>query len=218
MVQNLDLKELERKAFRSTFQDGLWDIYLGVLLLLMGGAPLVASLGLESGGWLLAVDVVLVIVAVVAFWAAKRYITVPRIGHVKFGAGGKSRQKKTSLVLFFSVVVGVALLLVQLATRGGRADWALSDLLIPGVWVVNVLVVFGLAAYLMGFERFYLYGILYAVPVPLWLTAHRWTDIDLGVAAFAVPASIMILVGAVLFARFLRDYPIPEEVHRGTES
>ena len=218
MSANLDLKDLEKRAFRSTFQDGLWDIYLGVLLLLMGGAPLVISLGLESGGWLLAVDVALVLLAVVAFWAAKKYITVPRIGQVKFGAKGKARQRRTSLVLFVSVVVGIALLLVQLAARGGRADWALSDLLIPGVWVVNVLVVFGLAAYFMGFERLYLYGILYAVPVPLWLTSHRWTDIDLGVAAFAVPAGIMILIGAVSFVRFLRDYPIPAEVHRGTES
>lgn len=211
MSHNLDLKELERKAFRSTFQDGLWDIYLGFLLLMMGGAPLITSLGLDGKGWLLAVDFVLVMFAMGAFWIAKKRITVPRLGQVKFGAGGKARQKKTSLVLFFSVMVGVALLLVMLAARGGRADWALSELLIPGVWAVNVLFVFGLAAYFMDFERLYLYAILYAVPVPLWLTAHRWTDIDLGFAAFAVPAGIIIAIGVITLARFLRDYPVPTE-------
>jgi hypothetical protein len=36
MSQSISLKELERKAFRSTFQDGLWDMYLGFLLLMMG--------------------------------------------------------------------------------------------------------------------------------------------------------------------------------------
>ena len=35
MSQNLDLKILERKAFRSVHQDGLWDIYLGGLLLVL---------------------------------------------------------------------------------------------------------------------------------------------------------------------------------------
>ena len=29
MTQALDLKELERLAFRRTYQDGLYDIYLG---------------------------------------------------------------------------------------------------------------------------------------------------------------------------------------------
>ncbi|MBN2258633.1 MAG: hypothetical protein JW704_12600 [Anaerolineaceae bacterium] len=27
----MDLKVLEKKAYRSTFQDGLWDLYLGGL-------------------------------------------------------------------------------------------------------------------------------------------------------------------------------------------
>jgi len=36
MTDNLDLKELEKKAWRSTFQDGLWDIYFGLLIFGMG--------------------------------------------------------------------------------------------------------------------------------------------------------------------------------------
>jgi hypothetical protein len=35
MSQNLDLKAIERKAFRSVHEDGLWDIYIGGLLLVM---------------------------------------------------------------------------------------------------------------------------------------------------------------------------------------
>ena len=29
MSETLDLKAIERKAFRATHQDGLWDIYIG---------------------------------------------------------------------------------------------------------------------------------------------------------------------------------------------
>ena len=29
MVANINLKKLEQKAFRSVFQDGLWDIFIG---------------------------------------------------------------------------------------------------------------------------------------------------------------------------------------------
>ena len=35
MQPEINLKELERRAWRSVFQDGLWDIYLGLLLMAM---------------------------------------------------------------------------------------------------------------------------------------------------------------------------------------
>ena len=33
MAEDLDLNELERKAFRSTFQDGIWDLYIAGMML-----------------------------------------------------------------------------------------------------------------------------------------------------------------------------------------
>ena len=36
MTQNINLKALEKKAWRSVFQDGLWDIFLGLLLMAFG--------------------------------------------------------------------------------------------------------------------------------------------------------------------------------------
>ena len=35
MSQEIDLKQIERKAFRSTYQDGLWDIYIGLVVIFM---------------------------------------------------------------------------------------------------------------------------------------------------------------------------------------
>jgi len=31
MEHDIDMKELEKKAWKSTFQDGLWDIMLGLV-------------------------------------------------------------------------------------------------------------------------------------------------------------------------------------------
>jgi len=36
MNNQLNLKELERKAFRSTYQDGLWDVQFGFIVICMG--------------------------------------------------------------------------------------------------------------------------------------------------------------------------------------
>ena len=35
MSNSLDLKNIEKKAFRATYQDGLWDIYMGGEVLCM---------------------------------------------------------------------------------------------------------------------------------------------------------------------------------------
>ena len=54
MNNKLDLKEVEQKVFQTTFQDGLWDIYLGLLLIIFGLSPLLEYLGFGfSENWLL---------------------------------------------------------------------------------------------------------------------------------------------------------------------
>ncbi len=35
MSAELNLKEIERKAFQSAYQDGLWDIYYGLIVVCM---------------------------------------------------------------------------------------------------------------------------------------------------------------------------------------
>jgi len=48
MSQTINLKELERKAWRSVFQDGLWDIFLGLLLLAMAIGALLSDIGVPE--------------------------------------------------------------------------------------------------------------------------------------------------------------------------
>jgi hypothetical protein len=74
MVSNLDLKQLERKAFRSTFQDGLWDIFLGLLLLNMGGGTLLGGSGM-SPLWAMVGLTGFAGLVLLLFWAGKKTIT-----------------------------------------------------------------------------------------------------------------------------------------------
>ena len=39
MTEKMNLKEIEKKAYRFTYQDGIYDIMFGVLLLLFALAP-----------------------------------------------------------------------------------------------------------------------------------------------------------------------------------
>ena len=97
MSEKLNLKELERKAWRSFFDDGLWDIYLGLLLALLGVSAFLDRLELTEAV-VMGIYIGLLIVVMLGMWAAKRFITVPRLGRVKFGAERQKRRKKTSLV------------------------------------------------------------------------------------------------------------------------
>ena len=75
MSQEIDLKQIERKAFRSTYQDGLWDIFFGLVVVSMaiymyhpeGGYSARNIIGFLVGYG----------VANLIFWAGKKFITLP---------------------------------------------------------------------------------------------------------------------------------------------
>ena len=214
MTHKLSLKEAERKAFRSTFQDGIWDLYLGSLLLLMGVGPLMGT-KLEEGSMttigILGLLIAFACVPMLGFWAGKKFITTPRIGLVEFGQARKEKKKKVTLIFSISALVGVILLVLTSAMTNNPPKWIDSAWMIPaGVWGVNAIVVFSLGAYFLDFTRAYIYGWLFAIPFPASILLYENFNLPM-IAPYFVAAGGMILIGLVLFIRFLSDYPLPDE-------
>ncbi len=205
--QSIDLKQLERKVWTSFFEDGIWDIYLGILLMAMAvGAFLLDIRAPET--MLIVIYACLVGLASLFLWLGKRFITIPRIGHVTFGPKGRARTKKTSIVFAISVLVGlVAFVIVALSVKGSISRALPMDVFLPAIWVGNMLVVFSLAAYFLRFHRLYLIGVMFAVGVPLDIVLREITQRDLSFVAFGMPALVILIVGAIVLARFLRTYP-----------
>ena len=222
MSQSIDLKELERKAFRSTFQDGLWDIFLGLLLLNMGMGTMLGGLLGETEMSLMSLLgsmvplIAFAAVVLLGFWAGKKFITTPRIGLVKFGPQRKAKMKNLRAVLFVSVLLGVIMLILGwAAATGNTLPWWVTEIPLPlYVWPVQTIIVFGLGAYFLDVTRFYAYGVLYWLPFPVGMLLVKNTDLTvLGSVAitYGVPVGVMVLIGVILFVRFLRDYPVPAE-------
>jgi len=206
MTQDVDLKQIERKAYVSYFQDGLWDIVIGVLTAAWAVGPLLGDLGLSdlwAGGMLLPFAAV----AYAVFWAGKRFATRPRMGLVRFGAKRKARLTKigvvTSALLTVALVVGIVASMSSI-TSGWVYPAALSAVLLVG---------FSLGAYFLDFPRLYLYGALLALCLPAGEALFRYA----GVAhhgwpvTFGFSAAVMLLIGVTLFARFVRKCPRPVE-------
>jgi hypothetical protein len=207
MSQPINLKEIEARAWRSFFQDGLWDIYLGLLLLSMAVTAWLESLGMpESRAMVILVG--LQVLSVVILWAGKRFITVPRIGRVKFGPRRKVRLAWTTIILAVSALVGAAVMLVALLVLGSPPAWFNAKLFFPAAWVVNALVVFSLGAYFLDFNRLYLIGVLYAIAIPFDVVLNKMVDAEVSYIAFGTPALVILVMGVIVLARFLRDYAV----------
>ena len=217
MSQDLDLKALERKAFRSTYQDGLWDINLG--LIVIGMAIFVSRPDEGYSALNLLWLVVTCLVANLIFWAGKKFITVPRMGQVRFGEIRKQKARTLAIIMaVFVLVQSGIVLLTALSWMNPDLGAKVSSVLNAGnmerlvVAAVGSLFVgpsFILIAYFNDFLRGYYIAILMALAVFLMILFNQPIyPLILG--------GLIIAPGLVLFVQFLRQYPLSSpEVHHG---
>jgi hypothetical protein len=215
MSTQLNLKEIERKAFRSTYEDGLWDIYFGLIVICMSIFIYRPASGYSPTNIILAL--LAMSVAYSLFWAAKKYITVPRMGQVRFGDIRK--KKKTTMTVFLSFVVLVQLILLGLTTLGWLdhevSAWVngflksqdLMDLTVALIGSLIVVSGMTLTAYFSDFPRGYFIAAMMALAVFLMIYLNQ--------PAYPILiGTLMIIPGTVLFFRFLKKYPLPGEAGR----
>jgi hypothetical protein len=209
MDSTISLKDLEKKAFRAAHQDGLWDIYIGLILLSMSILALSteneSSRFLSYGLFFLGLGI-----AYLIFWGGKKYLTTPRLGQVKFGPRRQRRKTIMSIVLavivFLQLVVVIATILLwknpQWAAGPGFTNADRERLLVAIVGVLFVWPSITLIAYFNDFSRGYYIALLTAAAV--------FSLIWFGQPAYLIAAALLIIIpGVVLFVRFLRKYPRP---------
>jgi hypothetical protein len=210
MSQNLDLKAVERRAWLSTFQDGLWDIFFGLML-----AAGVVSDWLHSRGVPSLVRIPaylsLFVLAGLVLWGGKHFITVPRLGRVAFSPTRKARMRKLRLILLPALIVTGALWVLSGGWLGQPAWWGDFGWLAGSITVTLVYTTaFGLMAVFMNLPRMALYGVLFALPEILGVGLSRLAGSEAGFLIGNVfSASVVLAVGVVIMVRFLHDYPAP---------
>lgn len=207
MNDKLGLKEVEQRVFQITFQDGLWDIYLGLLLIIFGLSPLLEYLGFGfSENWILIFSAPVVI----AFWATKKFISTPRIGSVKFASSRKAKLRNVRIIIAFWLIVGIIFFVLTVTKK--LSSSGINGFNAPLIaWVVLFLFGFSLGAYYLNFNRLYLYGIFYAIPYPFLMQKHNLLLRNIGYITFFTFGGIMVLIGSILFIRFFRNYSLLKE-------
>ena len=214
MSAQIDLKALEKKVFKSNFEDGLWDIYLGLLLLQISLSTFLYALDL-SPLWILLILLLFVGLVFAAFWAAKKDLIMPRMGLVTFSEERKEKKKKISLILSLSVLFGVFVFGLTLGLYWLAVNDAATGLLQYGwvipfiLFLVNAVVVFSLIGYYYDYSRAYLYGWFYGLAYPLNIALDEMVGIRFPLFSLLF-STIMVGIGLVLFVRFMRTHPLVE--------
>ncbi len=152
-------------------------------------------------------------VAYVLFWIGKKYITIPRLGQVRFG---QIRQaKKTTLAIILGVIVliqGIVVALTavgwanpSLVTKlfGQTASTDLERMVVAAVGAFFVGPSMLIIAYFNDFPRGFYIAVLMALAVFLmiWINQPIYP---------AVIGGLIIVPGLVLFIRFLVKYPLKQ--------
>jgi hypothetical protein len=214
MTKSLNLKEAEKKIFRlATFQDGILEIYLGLFFTLMSIYSLTRDL---FGPVINAVFILgLLLLMMGGVWIAKRRITLPRIGMVKFGKQTRRNIKISHLIIWILVIATISLWLasaknwISEPVYKNLPQW-ITDFDVDLIFAVVMVAVFSQAAYVIGLSRFYLYGILLGVGNFVSAAFLVYEDVKFQWPV-AIAGGTIMLVGGWVFAKFLRDYTISTE-------
>ena len=208
MSQRISLKKIEQKAFSATYDDGLWDVFLGCFILIFAIAPYLST---RLGDfWSSAVFLPFWGIVFLTLKLVRKYVVTPRVGIVKLGRTRKTRLTKLSTVLL--VVNAVAFILGLVA--------AMNFERVPGqmftiTFSLLFLAGFSTVAYFLQFHRLYIYGILVGLS-PLigeWLHIHFTAPHHGFPITFGTTAGIMVLIGLIVFVRLVRNTPIPSEAN-----
>lgn len=191
MNETMDLKGMERRAFNSYLQDGLWDIFIGFLLLGFG-------LRIYTDNVLFTL---LIFLGVAIMIVGRRYITVPRLGVARFGM--QRRRKQSFLIATIALAVIFSMLI-----------WIVSDLYLESVTTVMdiafsllVVIVFAMISFFLGSIRIFVYGLILASVMYLVgvVDGQMASILAIGIGTMVLAAGVGMLI------LFIRKYPVPKE-------
>lgn len=199
MDSQINLRQIQRRAYLAYHEDGLVDVFVGLVFLLYGAVMLAGKTAFIGLCWMPALFIVPV----------KKWLTVPRMGYVKYRPSGNVLWTKIGIMAMIAGMLFFLLFVYKNRSPGLRAFIDAYFLLIFGIFLASLPLAGAVA---LGVRRFYAYAALILV----LFTAANFQDYPLPVI-FVILGSLLLLTGLVVLVRFLRKYPKPtKEVSNGT--
>jgi hypothetical protein len=199
-----DQKQIERRVFTSFFQGGIIEAFTGIILLQLGLPALFSRSGF--GDWqsaLLALPIALILL--IAVFLVRRFVIIPRLGHVKFLPERRRKLSKLIIVPILTLIAGaiVGYIFTENASLRHVFVGQIPFIAIP-------IIVFGAAAYFLNMKRLYVYGAIVGLIFPL----GKYLETVI-VSRNTLPATILFTafvflgIAIVFLVSFLRKYQEP---------
>lgn len=206
MDKQLNLKIAEKRVFKTTFADGLWDVFLGCITLIFALSPLLSvSLGdfWSSVIFLPFLGIIYLLILVI-----RKKVIVPRLGLVVFG---KERFEKLRIVNLVMVCINILIITVGIAIVV-RYDQYSGNFFGKYFSLTGLLLLMGfcISAYFLNYARLYIYGLLFcaAFPVSDWLYTNHGAVHHGFPVVFGIIAGFIIFIGLVVFIYFVSTNPV----------
>jgi hypothetical protein len=211
-MEIMNLKSIEKKIWLSSFQDGIWDIYWGILLLGFGVSPV-----LEEFGVIRPLNfIIFPFLAFLTLFLGKKFISIPRMGLIKFGKKRKSDHMKLLIIGIITFISALIIfILVKQSYLGSSWKGSMSGVMGPIVSAIFFIISISLIAYFMEYKRLYLYAFFFGISIPLAeaLFYVVGEPVD-SLIAFSVTSIPILITGFVIFFKFIYTYkPLSKEVN-----
>jgi hypothetical protein len=204
LMDTSDQKKIERRVFTSFFQAGFIEAFTGIFLLQLGFPALFSRSGfgdLESA--LLTLPIALILL--IAVLLVRRFVVIPRLGHVKFLPERRRKLSKLMIVPILTLIAGaiVGYIFTENASLRHIFVGQIPFILIP-------IIVFGAAAYFLDMKRLYVYGAIVGLIFPL----GKYLETVI-VSRNTLPATLLFTafvflgIATVFLVAFLRKYHGP---------
>lgn len=190
------LKKIERKAYRSRYDDGVIDMLFAMAFLMLSVQPMIIEMGIPT----IHLYFLGAIGMAVAF-VFRRLVTVPRLGLVEFSP--KRRARKWVLVVIAAAIFFLIMPLLMMQSFGRLPAWVTVGPIVA--------LVISLAAYLLDYPRLYIYAALIVYGFLQSDFLYSLADEPLpSVVSFGIPGIAILAYSLMLLFRFLNRYPKPD--------
>ncbi len=202
MSDDIDLNEMRKKAMSSFHEDGIYDITIGLLVLIWGFSSFTDD----------STFIVIWVAVFPVYWWMKRRYTLPRIGMVRFARKGEGSLPRVLVTALIAAALAASLVVWWEANQTPKSffyylltnNWGI----ILGVCAAAAGVVYARVSYI---PRFYAYS---AVTLAIFGTA-QYTGLPFGAHLLALGV-IFLGGGLYLLYRFTKKYP--EQVVDGQDA
>ncbi|UCF63262.1 MAG: hypothetical protein JSW33_11915 [bacterium] len=204
-----DLKKIEKQIYQSVFQDGIYDITWGFLMLALAFNPLFFQLGVNRNLLFMSE----LILAAAWLILGKRSITFPRMGIVK---PSPRRQQAARRVMIAGILLFLILVLLILVKTMGLFQITWNSLpTAPLLFSLFFLIVFTILALVMSYYTLFVTGLLFALSIPISELLYPLLGEPLDtLLPFGISALIILGIGFFRLIHFIRQYPktSPEDI------